>query len=485
MPDYNFEREKFNLHTKELFEKFSNVNAPGSYFRSNKVADGSENPVPFESLNIYMNNVWKTIRGCKDLDVPSQKALISEYRCRFIKNEVLKGVTIPGFNEINAKLTNIYPGLKTDCEELVNKSMQDYNNQVLYYNEDTVAKYSQELQKELKETLLKFLRKQVKLIKMYANSQIEEKFKRLRELFKKKPASFDKEWNRDRDDLAHQTKEMLMKSDVEFLEYDMVSTIVEVEKDINIRFDQFYKEQLEAYTSNFFKREMENVLNDKIADLFMNKKAIFWEEFNNFFSELWKKVLRMYEENLKEGFNMNKKDIEKYILQLRSEIETFVSAKISERKGLFNQYIYEMYVLSKRCILTYNRFDYHFNTKDGQKRNWGDYTEKDLQEIYEKARDFCFRAIDSFKNLEIIEHRMMSSQIGFHSKIILYSQLNYFLDTIVIEDPDFKKLFTDSECHSYKNMLEENSKARLEYARSQCQKRTWIPNLMTVKNLLG
>lgn len=56
---------------------------------------------------------------------------------------------------------------------------------------------------------------------------------------------------------------------------------------------------------------------------------------------------------------------------------------------------------------------------------------------------------------------------------------------MVIEDPDFTNLFTESECHTFKNILGEYAKPMLEYARSQASKNSIVQTFVKFKNLLS
>ena len=338
MADYKFEKPKFDLQTKELYKKFTK----NSIADKTSQLDTLQITVPFESLDLYMKNIWSTIRNCKDIDVPSQRILISEYRCNVIKNELLKDIIVPGFQKLDVSLSNIYPGLKVDSENLIKLGLEKFEERTSFYLEDVVARYKQEIHQILKDNLLKFLRRQIKLIKLYVNGQVDEKSKRLRSIIEKKPTQFYKEWIRSRDSLIFEAKDMLQKSNVQFLEYDMDKTTEEIVVEINKAFDELFQWEIKIYTESFFKKELQKTLNDKITSLFGNPKILFWEEFNNFFSGLWKKLLRTYEDNLKEGFNLQKKDLEQHVLNLRNEVRTFVTEKIYERKALFNQYVKEM-----------------------------------------------------------------------------------------------------------------------------------------------
>lgn len=45
--------------------------------------------VPMDGLFMYIEQIWSTIRNNKELNLPSQKIMVSNYRCSEVKQEAI------------------------------------------------------------------------------------------------------------------------------------------------------------------------------------------------------------------------------------------------------------------------------------------------------------------------------------------------------------------------------------------------------------
>jgi len=192
MPHYQFQKTEFMAEAENQYKKYIQPNHESYFFK-----DISTKPVvPLDSLHLYMKSVWSTIRNCKDIDIPSQRFLISEYRCSQIKNEILKEYAIPEIQSINSKMTGIYVDLASRSDKVFQESMNQYNEKTDYYVEEIVERHRSELKSLIIEDLNKFLRKQLKFIEKYITKAIAQSFKKLDTVLQSHRTTFMANWSK-------------------------------------------------------------------------------------------------------------------------------------------------------------------------------------------------------------------------------------------------------------------------------------------------
>lgn len=77
-----YEKEKFIADLRSFKSQLVNDRDPNYLFGN---IDLDKN-VAYDSLGIYMQNIWQTIQNNKELNLPSQKIMISNFRCQQIKD---------------------------------------------------------------------------------------------------------------------------------------------------------------------------------------------------------------------------------------------------------------------------------------------------------------------------------------------------------------------------------------------------------------
>ena len=76
MPHKVFTPEKFMEDVAQLTDRFSDSNHEKYIFSSNYHKN-----IPADGFAAFASSIWKCILENKDLDLPSQKQLLAQYRC--------------------------------------------------------------------------------------------------------------------------------------------------------------------------------------------------------------------------------------------------------------------------------------------------------------------------------------------------------------------------------------------------------------------
>ena len=100
LPSPIFEAEAFDAATSAVREKFVNAQTPGSFLATEYHGQKS---VPADGFAHYAETIWNTIRTNQDLNLPSQRELLSTFRC--------DELAAAAFAEYHAATTSI----RADC----------------------------------------------------------------------------------------------------------------------------------------------------------------------------------------------------------------------------------------------------------------------------------------------------------------------------------------------------------------------------------
>jgi hypothetical protein len=87
--------------------------------------------IPIDGLDIYMDNLWKDINNNKDLNLPSQREIVSSYRCQEIYNNSLSLFESSLLQYQNGKLINNF---KDTMIQLLDNTLLDYNKYASRYD---------------------------------------------------------------------------------------------------------------------------------------------------------------------------------------------------------------------------------------------------------------------------------------------------------------------------------------------------------------
>ncbi len=142
-PSNFFEFEFITLPHKKYFEAEFDaeiMNLRGKLFMDNKECFfrhvKSEKNIPADGIKHYIQQVWDDIVNEKELNIPSQKEMLSSYRCNEIKDAVL-GENDQSIKEIIAKSgKERIEGFKGKCLSVYDVIMKQYDEKAANYVEN-------------------------------------------------------------------------------------------------------------------------------------------------------------------------------------------------------------------------------------------------------------------------------------------------------------------------------------------------------------
>ncbi|SOV18788.1 root hair defective 3 GTP-binding protein (RHD3) homolog, putative [Plasmodium gaboni] len=129
-------KEDFLKDVNNLRDKWINHLRPSKYSRN----------IPSDGFAHYCNNIWNTIVKQSQLDIPSQKEMLSTFRCQEIKNNVINNIS----KEIKEKSIESHNKVIENFKEwaeknIIEKCLDDYFKDASRYKENICLRTSQEL----------------------------------------------------------------------------------------------------------------------------------------------------------------------------------------------------------------------------------------------------------------------------------------------------------------------------------------------------
>ena len=304
LSNYIYERTKFENEINELKLRFINDNH--NYIFNNII---SEN-IPSDGLGYYICQLWNEILNEKDLDIPTQKEMLSNYRCQEIKMNTLKKYEneLDNLNKKSSKKN--LSDFKNFCINLRDDILNDYDDSVFYYDENVKNKIREELDDNISKKLYScFLNQSKKLIVLVQNkmrNDLENKLKNFH--------------SGNYFDFAYQIAEQYSEQLLEKLEEKKVYENWNLLGFTNL-FDEIIENQKEKFLKEKKKSVIESLINqnNKIfnSSLENYNGEDFWKQFNISYSRYF--FLKIF--NLRFFLLSSFKFINEQLINYLTEIE--------------------------------------------------------------------------------------------------------------------------------------------------------------------
>lgn len=146
MQHYKLQRPEFDRSVTELRRWFGDTTYSNYLFHQKEMF----RRVPMDALPSYLTNCWEAIRTSKDLDIPTQREMLAQHRCKEVRDAQLmiffsfcrdyeKRI---GDGEMLLRLSEV---LDTEIEARIT----DYGSETRLYRSEVVADHAAELEQDL------------------------------------------------------------------------------------------------------------------------------------------------------------------------------------------------------------------------------------------------------------------------------------------------------------------------------------------------
>ena len=175
LPHLIYCKNDFDKEIENLRQRLDKTNE--KYFFSNL---SSIKNVPADGLKQYVNQIWKEILSDKDLDIPSQREMLANYRCTEIKNKILNSYEKEIKDLIKQSNEKNVENLKDICIDINNRMCAEYEKQACNYVEKVYKNIYAQLKEQISQKLyICFLNQTKRLIPVIQKFMREELQKKL------------------------------------------------------------------------------------------------------------------------------------------------------------------------------------------------------------------------------------------------------------------------------------------------------------------
>lgn len=411
MRSYVYETENFERDVDGLKDMFVNEGARNYLFRGYD----SKN-IPFDSMFLYMKQIWDTILLNKDINIPNQKAMVSAHRCKEIRAESLN-MSMGSFKLVRSKLKdNEKVNLKEEYDRIMSEAIMHFKNSTEYYDEDVREESMKELvEKVNKEFELIFKERNKKLIKdligqmkramtTLINNNSENSSAVLRSIVLKKD-----EFNATYDEFLDSYNFSEAKKD-EYKE----NFILEIANQVTSLLSSSANAFIKKLTRNYLKN-----ITDKIFETFQNLTRETWGEFNKLVTKSQQDIVEemaMLRDNYPEIAGIF---TDETIEQTSKDFIFQIKTNLQNRKLYINDY-----------LLSNFKENFELNAS-GARRNWRALSDGEINNLFKTSRNKLMQTIgflDDVIRLEADDEIILNREETIRIRQKFSSQINDVLE---------------------------------------------------------
>ena len=348
--------------------------------------------VPADGLKQYVNQIWTDIINDKDLDIPSQRQMLANYRCTEIKNKILSSYDKEFKDLYKSSLEKDIPNFKDICIELKNKICAEYEKQGSNYEHKVYESIYKQLEEQISQKLYTcFLNQTKRTIPLLQKFMRKELQKKLEKIDESKDNYFE---------ISDKLRKQYLHQLIQKLNYKKAFDSWKVsEKEYSNLFDEIIEEQknkalnkLKNDTIEKLREHCEELFNTSIENY--SKEKFFWKDFNeNYLNHFCLKMfpLRTY---LKDNYGCENEEISEFMYNIQDKIFNDTKKNISKN----------MRDISTRIINQFKKkFWYEPKSNYEEAKNWDRYEELEIDILFKKLRDEYLPVFEQLKYFELIK----------------------------------------------------------------------------------
>ena len=387
LPHLIYKKDDFNKEIEDLRKRLDKNDQ--NYFFNNL---SSIKNVPADGLKQYVNQIWKDILNDKDLNIPSQREMLANYRCTEIKNKILLSHDKEFKDLYKSSLEKNIENIKDTFIDIKNRICTEYEKQACNYEEKVYKNFYNQLIEQISQKLyLCFLNQTKRLIPLI------QKF--MREELQKKLLTIDDN-NDDYMTIATNLKKKYLDQLLKQLETKRGFDSWKIsEKEFSNLFDEIIEEQkkkalnkLKSSTIEKLRTICEQLFNISLENY--SKEKNFWKDFNeNYLSHFCSKMLplRIY---LRENFNCKNEEIIEILREIEQKIFNDTKKNIARNMRDVSGKIIEQFK---------KKFCYEKSTDYQEQKNWERYEELEIDFDFKKLREEYLPIFDQLKFFELMK----------------------------------------------------------------------------------
>ena len=452
LPHLIYREKDFKEEIENLRKRL--VKDSPNYFFSNL---SSIKNVPADGLKQYVTQIWTDIMNEKDLDIPSQREMLANYRCNEIKNQILSSYD-KQFKEIYKLSTEKdIPNFKDICTDLKNKICEEYEKKSCNYDNKVFLNIHKQLEEQISQKLyICFMNQTKRLIPLLQKFMRDELQKQLQNIDDNNDNYFN---------ISDALRKKYVSQLIQKLNQKKAFESWKVgEKEYSNLFDEIIEEQkkkalnkLKTKTVEDLRRYCENLFNDALENY--SKEKNFWKDLNEKYLQFFCAKMFNLKIYLRDNFNCKNEEILEIFNNIQEKIFNDTKKNISKN----------MRDLSTKIVDQFKRkFWYEPKTNYTEAKNWIKYEELEIDLLFKKLRSEYLPVFEQLKYFELMKDIM--AVIDFLNKETISEEEQIkIVDEYLKDKNKFEILLKQGDILSLKKKFERGISDILEDAKRRRQ----------------
>ena len=452
LPHLIYREKDFKEEIENLRKRL--VKDSPNYFFSNL---SSIKNVPADGLKQYVTQIWTDIMNEKDLDIPSQREMLANYRCNEIKNQILSSYD-KQFKEIyKLSAEKDIPNFKDICTDLKNKICEEYEKKSCNYDNKVYLNIHKQLEEQISQKLyICFMNQTKRLIPLLQKFMRDELQKQLQNIDDNNDNYFN---------ISDALRKKYVSQLIQKLNQKKAFESWKVgEKEYSNLFDEIIEEQkkkalnkLKTKTVEDLRRYCENLFNDALENY--SKEKNFWKDLNEKYLQFFCAKMFNLKIYLRDNFNCKNEEIIEIFNNIQEKIFNDTKKNISKN----------MRDLSTKIVDQFKRkFWYEPKTNYTEAKNWIKYEELEIDLLFKKLRSEYLPVFEQLKYFELMKDIM--AVIDFLNKETISEEEQIkIVDEYLKDKNKFEILLKQGDILSLKKKFERGISDILEDAKRRRQ----------------
>ena len=452
LPHLIYREKDFKEEIENLRKRL--VKDSPNYFFSNL---SSIKNVPADGLKQYVTQIWTDIMNEKDLDIPSQREMLANYRCNEIKNQILSSYD-KQFKEIyKLSAEKDIPNFKDICTDLKNKICEEYEKKSCNYDNKVFLNIHKQLEEQISQKLyICFMNQTKRLIPLLQKFMRDELQKQLQNIDDNNDNYFN---------ISDALRKKYVSQLIQKLNQKKAFESWKVgEKEYSNLFDEIIEEQkkkalnkLKTKTVEDLRRYCENLFNDALENY--SKEKNFWKDLNEKYLQFFCAKMFNLKIYLRDNFNCKNEEILEIFNNIQEKIFNDTKKNISKN----------MRDLSTKIVDQFKRkFWYEPKTNYTEAKNWIKYEELEIDLLFKKLRSEYLPVFEQLKYFELMKDIM--AVIDFLNKETISEEEQIkIVDEYLKDKNKFEILLKQGDILSLKKKFERGISDILEDAKRRRQ----------------
>ncbi|KAH0794748.1 root hair defective 3 GTP-binding protein [Histomonas meleagridis] len=375
LPHYRIQHQEFLNSVQNLRSRFLDENQSDYLFK-----EPTGKIIPGDGLYQYISSVWESINENKELNLPSQRRTLSNFRCEEFLNDAYNYFVERSKNEIEQPLGegNVLTNFKSIAANIISITIDKYNRQSSKYVPEIVNEKLETLKLRIGEFLYKlytsncslFVEKEGKIFDDYILNVLPKSFSGFNGWEQKANEELQKEIQKIHDFITNTIVDgyswEYRYEEFETKKSEFISK--KVQELTGVLEDEIYNKHITEY-----QKEIDDDLNQALPDMW----EILRQKMHNVIQESRSEIEGILKENTIEMNYSN--DIEK-------RYHKITVARVLNASR---------YVKAKMNL----RFEEKFKRQDGNTRKWT--PNVDIQSLYEEARESGLNVLKMFSMCQL------------------------------------------------------------------------------------